>query len=113
MIGETEYCRIKEFCSSELDRPPMRFLSWDDVETLLQAGHEIGSHTVNHPNIAQLSVGQMQTEIAESYEKLVQRIGSVEHFSWPLGRFFHFTPVAARTVFKYFISSSRAKICFT
>ena len=100
MIGETDYYKIKEFCSTKLYRPPMKFLSWDDVEILLQTGHEIGSHTMSHPNIAQLSAGQMQAEIAESHDLLTQRIGSVNHFSWPLGRFSNFTPAAAKAVFE-------------
>jgi peptidoglycan/xylan/chitin deacetylase (PgdA/CDA1 family) len=100
IVGETDYCRIKEFCSSRLYKPPMEFLSWADVEALLHAGHEVGSHTMTHPNMAQLSAEQVQTEITESYELLAQRIGDVRHFSWPLGRFFHIAPTAVRTVFE-------------
>ncbi len=79
--------------------PPTEFLSWDDVETLLKEGHEIGSHTMTHPNLARLPVQEVQYEVGESFELLTERIGSIEHFSWPFGRFFHFSPVAARTVF--------------
>jgi peptidoglycan/xylan/chitin deacetylase (PgdA/CDA1 family) len=99
MVGETDHQKIKEFCSQKLNKPPMEFLSWDDVETLLEEGHEVGSHTMTHPNLAQLSVQQMQSEIAESFELLTKRIGNIKHFSWPFGRFFHFSPAAARTVF--------------
>ncbi len=100
ITGETDYYRIKEFCSSKLYQLPLEFLSWDDVELLLKEGHEIGSHTMTHSNMAQLSAEQVQTEIAESYRLLAQRIGGVKHFSWPLGRFSHITPTAVRTVFK-------------
>jgi len=100
IIGETDYYRIKEFCSSKLYQPPLEFLSWDDIELLLKQGHEIGSHTMTHSNMAQLSAEQIQTEIVESYRFLAQRIGGVKHFSWPLGRFFHITPTAVRTVFE-------------
>jgi peptidoglycan/xylan/chitin deacetylase (PgdA/CDA1 family) len=99
IIGETDYHKVKKFCSQRLYIPPMEFLSWDDVEALLEAGHEVGSHTMTHPNLAQLSVQQMQSEIAESFEVLTKRIGDIEHFSWPYGRFFNFSPAAAKTVF--------------
>lgn len=99
MVGETDYYRIKEFCSSKLYQPPMEFLSWADVETLLHAGHEVGSHTMTHSNMAQLSMEQIQAEVVESYKLLTQRVRDVKHFSWPLGRFFHITPAAVRTVF--------------
>lgn len=99
MVGETDYQKIKEFCFQELGMPPTEFLSWDDVETLLREGHEIGSHTMTHPDLARLSVQQVQDEVGESFEVLTDRIGEVKHFSWPYGRFFHFSPAAARTVF--------------
>ena len=31
--------------------PPMPNLGWDDVREMVRLGHEIGSHTVNHPNL--------------------------------------------------------------
>lgn len=100
IIGETNHQKIKEFCSQRLHMLPVEFLSWEDVETLLKEGHEIGSHTMTHQNLAHLSVKQIQTEITESFELLTKKIGDVKHFSWPYGRFFHFSPTAARIVFE-------------
>ena len=81
IVGETDCCRIKEFCSSRLYQQPMEFLSWLDVEALLHAGNEAGSHTMTHPNMAQLSMEQMQAEVVESYKLLTQRVENVKHFS--------------------------------
>jgi hypothetical protein len=32
------------------------FMTWDEVNELVEAGWHIGSHTVNHPNLSELSV---------------------------------------------------------
>lgn len=86
MVGETKKQRV--------------LLSWEDIEFLLKKGHEIGGHTVHHPNLAQLSLQQIQDEIMGCFELLTQRIGDVKHFSWPFGRFSHFSPTAAKIVFE-------------
>jgi len=100
MIGQTSYSKIKEFCRLRLYKPPIEFLSWDEVEKLLHRGHEIGSHTMNHVELAKLSVEEGKQEIISSFELITRRIGYVKHFSWPLGRFFHFTSYMAKSVFE-------------
>ena len=100
MTGETDSEKIRAFCLEKMAMPPMEFLSWDDVDSLLKAGHEIGSHTMMHPNLAELSRQQLQHEIGGSYQLLTQKVGTVRHFAWPFGRFSDFSPVAARIVFE-------------
>lgn len=100
MIGETDDRRIEEFCSQQLYIPPTEFLSWDDVDTLQKAGHEIGSHAMTHLDLAKLSEQQVQAEIADSFDLLTKRIGQVRHFAWPYGRFAHFNASAAKFVFQ-------------
>ncbi len=100
MIGETSYQKINYFCSQKIYMPPVEFLSWDDVESLLRKGHEVGSHTITHSNLAQLSSQKLQDEIGGSFALLSKRIGKIKHFSWPLGRFHHFSALAARDVFE-------------
>lgn len=115
MIDQRDYNAITKFCSERLYRPPFDFLSWDNVEELLDTGHEIGSHTVSHANLADISVQQAQEEIGESYEVLVRRIGQVKHFSWPYGRFVHFSPQVKRMVFDtgYQSCASAVRGCHT
>lgn len=100
MIGETDPRRILEFCSRQLNMPAMDFLSWDDVEALSKAGHEIGSHTLSHLNLAQLSEQQAEAEIAGSFELLTRKLGAVKHFAWPYGRFSDLNVSSARMVFQ-------------
>jgi peptidoglycan/xylan/chitin deacetylase (PgdA/CDA1 family) len=99
MIGEADYHKIKLFCQERLHKPPLEFLSWSEVEQLLKEGHEIGSHTMTHPNLSHVSVQEMHDEIGGSFELLTRRIGRIKHFSWPLGRFFHFNLRGAKMVF--------------
>ncbi len=66
-VGETDYQKLKEICSLKLHMTPTEFLSWDDVEAPLKEGHEVGSHTVTHPNLAELPVPQVREEAEESF----------------------------------------------
>ena len=46
-------------------------MSWTDLEQLRADGHEIGSHTVHHPVLAEVGHDQLVDEIARSREDLV------------------------------------------
>lgn len=100
MVGETDSQKLKEFCVRKLTLPPTDLLDWDDVETLLAAGHEIGSHTTSHHVLAKLTPGQVSDEVAGSYELLVGRLGGVKHFAWPEGLYSRFSAEAATAVFQ-------------
>jgi len=100
LVGETDGAKLKDICENRFGMPAMELLNWDDVEQLLQDGHEIGSHTLNHRVLSRLSEQQIQDEVAGSYEVLACRLGSVRHFAWPEGRFIHFSPTAARIVYE-------------
>lgn len=100
LVGETNGAKLKDICENRFGMPSMELLNWDDVEQLLKDGHEIGSHTMNHHVLSRLSEGQIRDEVAGSYEFLTRRLGRVEHFAWPEGRFIHFNPMAARIVYE-------------
>jgi peptidoglycan/xylan/chitin deacetylase (PgdA/CDA1 family) len=74
-------------------------MTWDDVESLKARGHEIGNHTHTHRQISDLSVERAREEIGTAADMLRTRLGRVDHFAWPFGRFGHFTDEAARLVF--------------
>jgi peptidoglycan/xylan/chitin deacetylase (PgdA/CDA1 family) len=100
MVGETDPHRLKEFCVRKLTLPPTELLDWGDVDQLLAAGHEIGSHTMSHHVLAHLTAGQVRDEVAGSYETLTRRLGEVRHFAWPEGLYSRFSAEAARAVFQ-------------
>lgn len=99
IIGETDYNKIKEHCEKTLKMPPIEFLDWDDIAQLQQMGHEIGSQTMMHKNIAEQEANAARHDISQSYEVLKQRCGSVAHFAYPYGRFSDFDSAGRQAVF--------------
>jgi peptidoglycan/xylan/chitin deacetylase (PgdA/CDA1 family) len=66
-----------------------RWMSWKQVAGLVEHGHEIGSHTVSHANLAELQSSEVASELKLSAEHLMQRIGIMPvHFAVPYGRAF-------------------------
>jgi len=64
------------------------FMSWTQLKTLLANGMEIGSHTVNHPNLRQLKPSQLTIEIKNSKTILEKNLNyQVEVFCYPYGVF--------------------------
>lgn len=66
------------------DMAPM---SWPDLEHLLDQGHTIGAHTINHRRLTEIeSEGELKREIVESGNILQKKLGvDIEHFSYPFG----------------------------
>ena len=77
-----------ESARSELHASPLPsnhdMMSWDELRALDRAGHTVGSHTVTHPNMAQISPELAEVEFAESKRRLEEELGKpVAHFSYP------------------------------
>ncbi|NOT63057.1 MAG: polysaccharide deacetylase family protein [Acidobacteria bacterium] len=115
LVGERDSVKLKEICATRFRMPPTELLSWAEVEALVAAGFEIGSHTMTHQVLAQLSSTQLTDEIGQSYEVLKKRLGEVQHFAWPEGRYFHFSDAAARAVYEagYQSCASAERGCHT
>lgn len=88
-VNETRFDRVSAFCRDRLGVPPTEFVSWGDLDTILRAGHEVGSHARTHANLAALGPIELEDEIEGSRADLEARLGPVRHFAWPFGRFFH------------------------
>jgi len=59
-------------------------MSYDQLRKLAGHGHIVGSHTMTHPNMAQLKADDAQRELAESKQRLESRLGApIKHFSYP------------------------------
>jgi peptidoglycan/xylan/chitin deacetylase (PgdA/CDA1 family) len=99
IIGETDYDKIKRFCTETLDFPTVEFLTWDEVGKLQQWGHEIGSHTMMHMNIAAQTEQHITEDMHQTHDILIKKCGGVKHFAFPYGRFFHFSQVGRKAVF--------------
>lgn len=89
VIGEKRFDQVSAFCRDRLGVPPTQFVSWDDLGAILRAGHEVGSHTRTHANLAALGPAELEDEIEGSRAELEAKLGPIRHFAWPFGRFFH------------------------
>jgi CelD/BcsL family acetyltransferase involved in cellulose biosynthesis len=54
--------------------PRMPNLTWDEVGEMAALGHEIGSHTVTHPDMALVSEEQARRELTESKKVIEDRL---------------------------------------
>jgi peptidoglycan/xylan/chitin deacetylase (PgdA/CDA1 family) len=64
---------------------PVEPLDWEGAERLLEHGHEVGSHTVSHPDLTSLPPAELERELEVSREELSKRLGTVRHVSAPYG----------------------------
>lgn len=72
---------------------PMPNLTWDEVREMSKLGHEIGSHTVHHVDMAKAAPDLARTELLESKRTLEDRLGkAVRHFAYPFGGRQNFRP---------------------
>jgi peptidoglycan/xylan/chitin deacetylase (PgdA/CDA1 family) len=50
-------------------------MTWDELRTLVEAGWEIGGHSVTHPYLTQLDDEKLDWELAAARERLEQELG--------------------------------------
>jgi peptidoglycan/xylan/chitin deacetylase (PgdA/CDA1 family) len=61
-------------------------MSWDELRALAERGVEIGSHTVSHPHLPQLSEAEIRDELAESRSRFEDELGRPCRFvAYPYG----------------------------
>jgi len=62
-----------------------RPLGWTDLEGLVAAGWEVGSHTLDRPLLTRLDDDQLDAQLSASKRKLEERLGSCETLAYPYG----------------------------
>ena len=81
----------------DLDRD---LLNWQQIETLLGSGFEIGSHTRKHPRLTQLSINEVEEELGGSRKLLQQRLQiPINAIAYPYGSF---NPLVRETASRYY-----------
>lgn len=63
------------------------YLSWSEVDRLVDAGHLVGSHTCTHANLVALDERRRREELTESKAELADRYGSCRSISIPMGMY--------------------------
>jgi peptidoglycan/xylan/chitin deacetylase (PgdA/CDA1 family) len=99
-IAEKDPEKIKQFNAERLHFPPVEFMDWKDVKTLQGMGHEIGSHTMHHINMATTNDAELKKELMDSKKILQENCGEINHFAFPYGRFSNFSEKARSLVFE-------------
>jgi peptidoglycan/xylan/chitin deacetylase (PgdA/CDA1 family) len=67
--------------------PQEPLMTKGEVTEWLRAGHEIGSHTLTHPDLTTLAPAQLRREIVDSKKALEDAFGvSIRHFCYPFGK---------------------------
>ena len=62
------------------------WVNWSDLEEMLRAGMEIGSHSLTHANLAKISPRELGIELVESKKRLEDKLGvAVRYLSLPGG----------------------------
>ena len=100
IVGERDPSTLRRFCADRLEFPAATpFLDWEQLEDLISRGHEVGGHTVTHPDLGQTPAERAAEEISRSRDAIRARLGTADHFAWPRGRWTNFTPQARQAVF--------------
>lgn len=63
----------------------MRSLDWGMAGELVEAGWEIGSHTLSHPRLPALSDEALRQELLDSRRAVAARLGRCELLAYPFG----------------------------
>jgi peptidoglycan/xylan/chitin deacetylase (PgdA/CDA1 family) len=76
-----------QHCDPLRDREAQTFMSWDDARGLANAGFDLGSHTVSHPILSNISRQQVRKELRESRATIEARAGApCRALAYPNGR---------------------------
>jgi peptidoglycan/xylan/chitin deacetylase (PgdA/CDA1 family) len=63
----------------------MRSMDWSMLETLVEAGWEVGSHTMSHPRLPDLTDEALAQELLDSRRAVEARLGRCELLAYPFG----------------------------
>lgn len=64
------------------------YASWEQIAEMAEGGMEIGSHTVNHLNLAELGETELIQELKDSKELIEEKVGvSVISLCYPAGKY--------------------------
>ncbi len=95
----TEFVGTQHVFPWDRGLPSMPNLTWDDVREMAAMGHEIGSHTVSHPDLGTAPYEEARQEIYESKAELERQLNRrVRWFAYPFGGKCNFRPEAAALV---------------
>ena len=63
----------------------MRSMTWDQVGEMVEAGTEIGAHTMTHPKLSTLHGEELRQQLVDSRRAVIDRLGRCDLFAYPFG----------------------------
>lgn len=70
-------------------------MNWEEIKTLHHNGHVIGSHTLDHMNLADLNKTEIRTQLTKNKELLESELQyDCTYFAWTYGQMKHFPDIA-------------------
>ncbi len=83
----TGYCgKNNQWQGQPAKIPVLEIMGWDEVIEMANNGIDFGAHTVNHPNLLELSLEQAEDEIVNSKKVLEERLEkNILFFAYPYG----------------------------
>ncbi len=61
-------------------------MSWSQIHALADAGHEIGGHTLNHPDLTSLSTAEATRQVCDDRNNLIAQGFAATSFAYPYGK---------------------------
>jgi len=90
---------LNKICETNIDTINNELLNWESIYELKKMGWEIGSHTLNHVNLALETENIILDEIIKSRELIENRLKcEVEHFAYPFGKSCHYNQFAINEI---------------
>ncbi len=78
------------------------FMTWPQIKEMSDNGMEIGSHTITHRILSQLSIQEQQTEISHSKAIIERNINkTVSSLAYPVGRYHCYDIESEKAAEKY------------
>jgi peptidoglycan/xylan/chitin deacetylase (PgdA/CDA1 family) len=91
--------------TADSDVPYRCCMSWAQLRTLQAEGDDIGSHTVDHPNLKTLSAARVTREVCESRQDMLRNgIDAPQSFAYPYGSY---DPASERIVARCGFTNAR------
>lgn len=82
--------------TADSDGPYRCCMSWGQLRILQAEGDDVGSHTIDHPNLTRLTTVRVRSEVCGSRQDMLEHgIYDPESFAYPFGSF---DPAAERVV---------------
>jgi peptidoglycan/xylan/chitin deacetylase (PgdA/CDA1 family) len=72
-----------------------RNMNVDDLKFLIDSGHTIGSHSMKHARLSEVSDSEMRVHVCEGADELQSLLGQqIDHFAYPFGNLDSFSQSA-------------------